>query len=387
MDDLTLPHDAVLLHIGPVKTGTSAIQQALSVARPVLAEHGVLYPGRARRQLRPSLAVLRRQYYGGRQVPPIELWENLVRKTRAAEGRVCISTEDMGSANAREAARIVEGLGAERVHVVLTARRLDKLLPSSWQERVKNGEQTPYPDWLRIVLGTDTAHPVYRRFWRHHDLEATYRTWTQSVPADRFIVIMSDDSDRRLLHHTFESMLDLPSGILESTSENTSLSAGAVELVRRVNVAAAEQTWAPRDYRLLIHRGMVERLQGMRTEGDVRIPPIPAWAVERANELTAQFLEFLSTHAVRVVGDPEILRVPADEAPESIDAGPDVVSTDLAAAAVEGVREGMILRLAEEQDQHAAEIDALQQRIRELERRPGARARAALGRGRGTLPS
>ena len=45
----TLPEGAVLLHIGPYKTGSTAIQQALFDQRDVLAEHGVLYPGRWRR--------------------------------------------------------------------------------------------------------------------------------------------------------------------------------------------------------------------------------------------------------------------------------------------------------------------------------------------------
>ena len=44
---ILLPPQAVLLHIGPHKTGTTAVQSALASARPRLKTAGVLYPGRA----------------------------------------------------------------------------------------------------------------------------------------------------------------------------------------------------------------------------------------------------------------------------------------------------------------------------------------------------
>ena len=46
-----------LLHIGPHKTGTSAIQGALFLARERLAAQGVIYPGQGRAVLWPILAV------------------------------------------------------------------------------------------------------------------------------------------------------------------------------------------------------------------------------------------------------------------------------------------------------------------------------------------
>ena len=46
-----------LVHIGPHKTGTTAIQGALHLARERLAAQGVVYPGRGRQPLWPVLAV------------------------------------------------------------------------------------------------------------------------------------------------------------------------------------------------------------------------------------------------------------------------------------------------------------------------------------------
>ena len=40
-----LPDGTHLLHIGPQKTGSTAIQGALHEARDAIREHGVVYPG------------------------------------------------------------------------------------------------------------------------------------------------------------------------------------------------------------------------------------------------------------------------------------------------------------------------------------------------------
>jgi len=47
-DELLLPEGSRLLHIGPPKTGTSAIQSAARVALPELYEYGVHYPNLGR---------------------------------------------------------------------------------------------------------------------------------------------------------------------------------------------------------------------------------------------------------------------------------------------------------------------------------------------------
>ena len=58
-----LPADAIALHIGIHKTGTTALQAALADARPELAAHGVLYPGRRTAQHGAAMAVLGEQLY------------------------------------------------------------------------------------------------------------------------------------------------------------------------------------------------------------------------------------------------------------------------------------------------------------------------------------
>ena len=54
---LLLKPGARLLHIGPHKTGTTAIQGAFDLARARLAAHGVVYAGAERQPLLAALAV------------------------------------------------------------------------------------------------------------------------------------------------------------------------------------------------------------------------------------------------------------------------------------------------------------------------------------------
>ena len=133
-----LPEGSLLLHIGPPKTGSTAIQMALHSSRTALAEHGVLYPGTRMRARSAAAAVLGSGMPVGRDKPKIERWHGLVAEIRQTDlPRICLSHESFSRADDAAVGRILDGLGAERTHVVYVARRLDKVLPSHWQERVK----------------------------------------------------------------------------------------------------------------------------------------------------------------------------------------------------------------------------------------------------------
>ena len=54
----TLPEDAILVHIGPHKTGTTAMQYAFFTAREELLQHGVLYPGSKKSHHDPATALI-----------------------------------------------------------------------------------------------------------------------------------------------------------------------------------------------------------------------------------------------------------------------------------------------------------------------------------------
>src|SRR4051812_4137648 len=110
--DLLLPIGARLLHIGPHKTGTSTIQDALSEAREEMLAHGVVYPGRQRSHIRAACAVTgARGLVGAPPARPRE-WRALLHEVAAAgDQRVVISSEFFDMSDAATARRVVAELG------------------------------------------------------------------------------------------------------------------------------------------------------------------------------------------------------------------------------------------------------------------------------------
>lgn len=386
--DLLLPEGSVLLHIGPYKTGSTALQGALFDARDRFAPHGVYYPGRWRRAAQPGWSVLRWSPRGRPAPKPLSFWKAFAADVRAhaeAGMRVCVSTEDFGATSARRAAEIVEDLGGERVHVVAVARRLDRLLPSAWQERVKGFDRRTYDAWLREVLGHQPS-PARKAFWRSQDMVGTVDRWTGVVPPDRFCVVPTDDSDRALLFRLFETLLGLPAGMLTvPEATNASLSSNACELLRRVNAAFEDEGWSDVLYNATIYRGAVqEMLAAGRSPLDEAIPALPGWARDRVSELSERRVAGLLDSGVRMLGDPAILRVPATALGGS--AGddpqpPQQLSMDQAAAALVGAVRGAAERVARteaERDRRGVPAESLG--TRELVRLTGRRVAQATRR-------
>ena len=223
-----------LLHIGPHKTGTTAIQGALHLAREGLAAEGVVYPGRGRQPLWPILAVTGQPALLGGPQPEISYWDNLVRDVRAAgDRRVVLSSEFFAEADDATARRVIADLGGARVHVVVTLRSLTRILPSQWQQYLQNGFHFRYVEWLDGIL-SDPPHTPTPGFWRRHRHDALVTRWAAENGPENLTVIVVDESDRLMLLRVFESMLGLPGGFLvpEERAANRSLTVAEAELVR-----------------------------------------------------------------------------------------------------------------------------------------------------------
>ena len=339
-----LPDRAVLVHIGPYKTGTTAIQSSLHEHRAELLAAGITYPGRYHRQMRPSWALLGRSRVGEADVSE-DAWDAMVDEVRDAAGRVVISSEDFASARPKHVRKLVDDLGADRVHVLIVARRLDKLLPSAWQERVKSVNETrTYDAWLREVLSVEREGDAARVFWHNHGLRTLIERWGTALPLDRIIVLVNDEADRRFQPATFERLLGLPSGRLTpGPHTNTSLSMERIELCRQVNAAVAARGWVGSRKLNGPRRAM---LAGLRSaplhDFETTIPPLPAWTGPRLVELSDERARTAADSGVRVVGDAELLRYSADPDSPELGEPPAVLPTDAAAQAIEHALAGML---------------------------------------------
>lgn len=127
-----LPAGTSLLHIGPHKTGTTAIQGALFAAKGLLPGHGVVFPAHSRHPMEAALAACARPAMLGDTAPTEKHWTRLLDQVGATGGKTSvISSEFFADAEDDDTiARIVEQLGGEGVHVLVTLRPLVRIMPS-----------------------------------------------------------------------------------------------------------------------------------------------------------------------------------------------------------------------------------------------------------------
>ncbi|MFF5142102.1 hypothetical protein ACFY6U_20615 [Streptomyces sp. NPDC013157] len=348
-----LPDGTRLLHIGPHKTGTTAIQGALFAAKDKLPEHGVEFPATTRHPMEAALAACARPAMMGDTLPTEKHWERLLKQVEATGTRTSvISSEFFADAPDDETvARIVEQLGGERVHVLVTLRPLARIMPSQWQQYVQNGLRMGYEDWLDHMLRKAPYEKPNPSFWRRHRHDRLVERWSRAVGTDRITVVVVDDRDRDGLMRTFEALLGLPGKLLQPVPDaaNRSLTLAETEMLRKLNVEFRGNGLPDELYSKLVRNGAVMHMKNScnPTAADVKIST-PAWAVEAAGRIGAEMVERIGAMGVRVVGDPALLyalpAIPAQPGPPAAEAriAPEVAAQALygalAAAAAAPVR-------------------------------------------------
>ena len=225
--------------------------------------------------------------------------------------------------------------------MVAVARRLDRYLPSQWQERVKAGDRRTFEDWLRVVMDRDSTEHNWDRHnvWFSHDVSKLVTRWLKVVGPERFTLIVSDESDRVLLPQTFEDLLGLARETLKShpTRSNRGLSWAETELVRSLNEAVAEQGWTRPERRRFVKQGVLRDMASRPAPAGPKSPPFPDWALEQLRELSELRVEQIRASGVRIVGDPDSMRLPDDVPVAAGPAQAPDVSAGVAAAAVAAV--------------------------------------------------
>jgi hypothetical protein len=319
--DVVLPPESVLLHIGPHKTGTSALQSAFHSSRKRLRKQGIRYTGRARQPMRAAIAVSQGRGAHGKDEPEMDLWERLVKEVDGARDRkVVVSSEFFCEADDAAARRIVSELGGDRVHVVVTLRPLSGIFPSQWQQYVQNGLRLTYDEWLEKMLNEPPGGPPSPNFWLRHDHGELVERWVQIVGGDRLVVVVPDERDRGSLLRTFESILGLEAGFLvpESHRTNRSLSLGEVDLVRRLNIEFKKRDWMGQEYHNLMRLGVIwQLLQGEVSGIDEPRMTTPRWAIEAISAAGAASAKRIAASGARVIGDLSVLGA-APSSPDAI---------------------------------------------------------------------
>jgi hypothetical protein len=315
--DLALPAGSRLVHIGFPKTGTTSIQGAMHNARPALGRHDVVYPGTRRYHKHAGIAIT--QVKGRRGDAPAKEsdWLDVVKEANAAgDGKqVMISSEWLSEANDEGVRRVVNDLGAGRVHVVATLRPLVKIMPSAWQQYLQNGHRLHYDRWLTGMLLEPPYDSPTPSFWARHSHDAILARWAEAAGAENVTAIVVDSRDHDLLLRQFSSLLGLPAGTLVQPElrDNRSLTWPEAELLRTVNGTIQSENWPDALFKAVVRLGIVEKLFTSVDRAVVAEMPkigMPSWAADRATEIGARFAENIAKLGIRVVGDLESLGRP-----------------------------------------------------------------------------
>ena len=299
----------VVLHIGPPKTGTSAVQGAFHACRAEVLRQGVRYAGSGVQASTAAFAVTQREHPSTGSVPSMRHWRELVREVRAArEASILISSEFFAGASPEQIKAISDAFGSEQLTVVITLRPIVKILASRWQQNVQEGAKVGYSEWLHAVL-EEPASTHAKRFWsrqRHDELVAR---WASVIGPDRVTVIAVDDRDHDGVLREFEQLLGLKSGTLVSQREapNRSMTLEEIEVVRAFNAQFEEEALAPSLRYKLMARGAATHLKRRAPLPTEQKIETPRWAMEQAAAVAREMIMNIQASRVTVVGNLELL--------------------------------------------------------------------------------
>ncbi len=307
-----LPAGTRLLHIGPHKTGTTTMQAAFHHSREGLAAQGVHYAGKRAHSMAAAMASLNRAL-PTQSSTPTQRWDDLVAEVQASSAdQVVVSSEFYSDAKPERIGGIIDELGRDRVHVVVTLRSVHRIMPSQWQQYIQNRFVISYHDWLEEMLLNTEHTAVTPTFWNRHRHDTLIRLWADEVGADRLTVIVVDEQDKSMLASSFEQLLSVRPGTLRSgETANRSLTFTEVELLREFNRRWRERDWSEADYTRLVRFGAARHLQQRKPGPEEERLLTPQWAVDRALEVQREMVEDIKGRGVRVIGDLDALADPA----------------------------------------------------------------------------
>lgn len=325
--------DRLIVHIGPRKTGTTYLQRVLQQLSPSLKAQGVLYPIDYRGQedynhvgavsdLTHNEESKESNRWTGKDGSG---WTGLADAVASWEGTAIISAEMIGGLRPPAARRMLDGLEASSVDIVITMRDLGRILPSSWQQHVRNTHTQSYRGYLdRRASERGDLPPVqmqaewdaerHHTFWRSYAYGALVRRWQGLVGADHVSVVTlpPSGSPSTLLWDRFRAALAvdaLPETApkLPAFIANIGSTRSEAVFLHALNVEAKRRGWnrktANELQQHLLASGFLERPD---RGGPLLLPSAYLGAVRG---WVGADIEDMATTGVVVYGDVEDLRI------------------------------------------------------------------------------
>jgi hypothetical protein len=248
----------VYLHVGPLKTGSTFLQDLLWRHREDLARQGYLHPAEHPNEIFLASNDVQDCAFQEFALPEAAgTWQAVCDRVLGFPGPVILSSEMFGGSTPEHIERIAASLAPARLHVVVMARSLAAILPSLWQEKIKMVDpDVTWPDYL--AAERDCGAPT-------SDASLIIARWRRHVPAARIhvITVPPPGAGRRLLLDRFAAAtgIDTTGWRADPEAANESLDQVQAELIRRLNLATAGvMDW--RAQRRLVNVVLLPRLRG-----------------------------------------------------------------------------------------------------------------------------
>ena len=296
----------VFLHVGAPKTGTTYLQDRLSLNARSLARHGVHVPSGsafvspALFHFRAALDLLG-QDWGGPSGHGLGAWDALVKKVRSVEGTVVVSHEILAPARPEAVARAKRDLTADgtELHVVYTARDLGRQVPAAWQESIKQGRTWSYASFVKKFKR--------RTPWFAHalDLPTVLGRWGEGLPPEQvhLVTVPPSGTPGDLLWSRFCEVVGIDPRWAPRPSDrrNASLGAAETQVVRALNDRLERRVRRGPDYDYLIRTLLAEdKLVAGGSSPVVRMPPsLAPWAEGE----TSRWRDWVESSGIHVTGD------------------------------------------------------------------------------------
>lgn len=331
----------VLLHIGPHKTGTTALQHSLAAARSQLAEQAIIYPGKGANHYRAT-----RERIDGAQ----ERWQQLISEIQATGQPAIISSEFLDRVDSQLAPQIIAELGG-RVRILITLRPLATIIPSLWQQHVKCGTAADLAPWTSDLFRRGPEHVS----WRSVDHLGLIRQWQEIVGDDRVVILIGDLRDPARLLRGFEGLAGINAGTLQlSGRSNRSMTVPESELALALNRRAADLGITAQQQIHWVRRGIYARtIEERQVMSDEPKLVLPASVRSDVDAQQRQVVDLLCSSGSRVVGDPESLLTGTSNAQQSGSelaiGAEELIPVDVAAGMLAALLEKSLAREQEQQ--------------------------------------
>lgn len=297
----------VLLHIGTPKSGTTYLQARMEANLERAAADGVRWVGGtwdAQVKAVGEVRALSDHAQPGEAGP----WARLVADVGAhPEHDALVSMEWLCALAQHQVGVVARAFEGREVHVLVTARDLQRNVVAQWQEMTRNYRTWTWDHFLSSIrdVDADSADPCARTFWRQQEVLSMLDRWSHVAPPERthLVTVPPSGSDPGVLWSRWCDVLGIDgSAYVEPDRDNASTGVVSTVLMQRLNVVARRRDVKPATYHPLLHGVVARQLLPVRRadEGGIGVDDdTVAWVGEQAR---AQ-VEGLRDSGVRLAGD------------------------------------------------------------------------------------